>query len=168
MKLATILIAAAMLVLLLSVAFAPAQNAPPREAAPIVCTEQYAPVCGRVGNVTRTFSNACYARAAGAAIVASGPCGTAARPLGLRSSFWKPREKADADCVAHMSDMRVGVPGIAEFIIGPRLARTRWLTRATSLTAIALARFDDIIGGMIICPEIDRHDIRKQDSRCGR
>jgi hypothetical protein len=84
MKLATILIAAAMLVLLLSVAFAPAQDTPPREAVPIVCTEQYAPVCGRIGNVTRTFSNACYANAAGAEIVAQGPCGNAAWPLGLR------------------------------------------------------------------------------------
>jgi hypothetical protein len=84
MKLATILIAAAMLVLLLSVAFAPAQDVPPREGAPIVCSEQYAPLCGRIGNVPRTFSNACYANAAGAEIVARWPCGTAARPLGLR------------------------------------------------------------------------------------
>jgi hypothetical protein len=117
MKLATILIAAAMLVLLLSVAFAPAQDAPPREAAPIVCTEQYAPVCGRVGNVTRTFSNACYARAAGAAIVASGPCGTAARPLGLRSSFWKPRQKADANCVARMSVATCGLGSRVSLIL---------------------------------------------------
>lgn len=41
---------------------------------PTVCTEQYAPVCGRTGNVTKTFSNACFARAAGAEIIAEGPC----------------------------------------------------------------------------------------------
>jgi hypothetical protein len=56
----------------------PAQ--PPRSTS-VVCTEQYAPVCGRVGNVTRTFPNPCYARAAGAEIVAPGPCGEVpARP----------------------------------------------------------------------------------------
>ena len=60
----------------------PAQYTPPREGAPTVCTEQYAPVCGRIDNVIRTFSNACYARAAGAEIVALGPCGGApTRPL---------------------------------------------------------------------------------------
>ena len=58
----------------------PAQYTPPREAQ-IVCTEQYAPVCGRIDNVTRTFPNACYARAAGAEIVAVGPCGDVPRPL---------------------------------------------------------------------------------------
>lgn len=41
---------------------------------PTVCTEHYAPVCGRIGNVIRTFSNACFARAAGAEIISQGPC----------------------------------------------------------------------------------------------
>ncbi|MFB9264099.1 hypothetical protein ACFFWD_13100 [Bradyrhizobium erythrophlei] len=41
---------------------------------PTVCTEQYAPVCGRIGTVTKTFSNACFARAVGAKIIADGPC----------------------------------------------------------------------------------------------
>jgi len=41
---------------------------------PTVCIEQYAPVCGRIGHVSRTFSNACFARAAGAEVVAEGPC----------------------------------------------------------------------------------------------
>jgi hypothetical protein len=60
----------------------PAQYTPPHDGAQIVCTEQYAPVCGRIDNVMRTFSNACYARAAGAEIVAPGPCGDVpARPL---------------------------------------------------------------------------------------
>jgi hypothetical protein len=58
---------------------APAQGTP--RSTSIVCTEQYAPVCGRAGNVTRTFPNPCYARAAGAEIVAPGPCGEVpARP----------------------------------------------------------------------------------------
>jgi hypothetical protein len=42
---------------------------------PTVCTEQYAPVCGRLNNVVKTFPNQCYARAAGAEIIALGPCG---------------------------------------------------------------------------------------------
>jgi Kazal-type serine protease inhibitor-like protein len=41
---------------------------------PTVCTEQYAPVCGRVNNVIKTYSNACYARADGAEVIAQGPC----------------------------------------------------------------------------------------------
>jgi hypothetical protein len=41
---------------------------------PTVCTEQYAPVCGRLGNLVRTYSNACFARAAGADVIAQGPC----------------------------------------------------------------------------------------------
>ncbi|HLZ03127.1 MAG TPA: hypothetical protein VKR55_13395 [Bradyrhizobium sp.] len=41
---------------------------------PAVCTEQYAPVYGRIGNARRTFSNACFARAAGAEVIAPGPC----------------------------------------------------------------------------------------------
>lgn len=42
----------------------------------IVCTEQYAPVCGRIGQKTKTYSNACFARGAGATVIAEGPCGT--------------------------------------------------------------------------------------------
>jgi hypothetical protein len=41
---------------------------------PTVCTEQYAPVCGRIGNFRKTFSNACFARAAGAGVITEGPC----------------------------------------------------------------------------------------------
>ncbi len=44
---------------------------------PTVCTEQYLPVCGRIGSVTQTYSNACFARAAGAHVIAQGPCRTA-------------------------------------------------------------------------------------------
>jgi len=42
---------------------------------PSVCTEQYVPVCGRLNDVLRTYPNRCYARAAGAEVVAQGPCG---------------------------------------------------------------------------------------------
>ena len=47
---------------------------------PTVCTEQYAPVCGRLNNVMKTYPNACYARAAGAEVVAQGPCGDGRLP----------------------------------------------------------------------------------------
>lgn len=41
---------------------------------PTVCTEQYLPVCGRINAVVKTYSNACFARAAGAMVIAQGPC----------------------------------------------------------------------------------------------
>jgi Kazal-type serine protease inhibitor domain len=47
---------------------------PAAERRPTVCTEQYLPVCGRVGDVDKTYSNACFARADGAAVIAQGPC----------------------------------------------------------------------------------------------
>jgi hypothetical protein len=47
---------------------------------PTVCTEQYAPVCGRLNNVVRTYPNQCYARAAGAEVIAQGPCNGAVVP----------------------------------------------------------------------------------------
>jgi hypothetical protein len=51
---------------------------------PTVCTEQYAPVCGRLNNVIMTYSNQCYARAAGADVIAHGPCPGAVAPPGQR------------------------------------------------------------------------------------
>jgi len=39
-----------------------------------VCIEVYLPVCGKKGNVTKTYSNACFAKADGAKVVAQGPC----------------------------------------------------------------------------------------------
>ena len=51
---------------------------------PAVCTEQYAPVCGRLDNVTKTYSNQCYARAAGATVIAQGRCSGAVTPPGPR------------------------------------------------------------------------------------
>ncbi len=51
---------------------------------PTVCTEQYAPVCGRLDDVAKTYPNRCYARAAGAEVIADGPCGAAPPPPGPR------------------------------------------------------------------------------------
>ena len=48
----------------------PAQPIP----AQAVCTEQYAPVCGRIGGVDKTYSNQCFARVAGAQIISQGSC----------------------------------------------------------------------------------------------
>lgn len=39
-----------------------------------VCTEQYAPVCGRIGSVIKTYPNICFAHADGAKVIAEGPC----------------------------------------------------------------------------------------------
>ena len=41
---------------------------------PAVCTQQYAPVCGEINGVAMTYSNACFAAADGAKVVAQGPC----------------------------------------------------------------------------------------------
>ena len=41
---------------------------------PTVCTQQYAPVCGIRNGMTRTYSNACTAEAAGARVISNGPC----------------------------------------------------------------------------------------------
>jgi Kazal-type serine protease inhibitor-like protein len=51
---------------------------------PTVCTEQYAPVCGRLSNVVKTYSNQCFARAAGAEVIAQGPCTGPPPPPGPR------------------------------------------------------------------------------------
>ena len=51
---------------------------------PTVCTEQYAPVCGRIQGVLKTYSNQCFARAAGADVIAQGPCTGSAVPPGPR------------------------------------------------------------------------------------
>jgi hypothetical protein len=51
---------------------------------PTVCTEQYAPVCGRIEGVLKTYSNQCYARAGGAEVIAQGPCTGSVVPPGPR------------------------------------------------------------------------------------
>ena len=48
--------------------------------APTFCTEQYAPVCGVIGKDSKTYSNACFAKAAGAKVTADGECKAA--PVG--------------------------------------------------------------------------------------
>jgi hypothetical protein len=51
----------------------------PAKPRPTVCTEQYAPVCGQIGNARKTYSNVCFAHVVGAKIVADGQC-TAGSP----------------------------------------------------------------------------------------
>jgi hypothetical protein len=48
----------------------PVQQVP----AQTICTQQYAPVCARISGVEMTYSNRCFAKAAGAEVVAEGPC----------------------------------------------------------------------------------------------
>lgn len=45
-----------------------------------VCTQEYAPVCARLGGNTATYSNQCFARAAGAEVIAQGPCAVNSPP----------------------------------------------------------------------------------------
>jgi hypothetical protein len=61
-----------------------AQLSPKQDGArrPTVCTEQYAPVCGRINGVLRTYSNQCFARADGADVIAQGPCTGPRDPTG--------------------------------------------------------------------------------------
>ena len=41
---------------------------------PTVCTQQFAPVCAVKNGMARTYSNACFARADGARVIAQGEC----------------------------------------------------------------------------------------------
>ncbi|HLJ65098.1 MAG TPA: hypothetical protein VKT70_13375 [Stellaceae bacterium] len=52
----------------------PAAPVSPTVRRPEVCTEQYLPVCGEIEGVIKVFSNACFARAAGAKVVSEPPC----------------------------------------------------------------------------------------------
>jgi len=77
LRLALALLFAAMLASLAPGARAQSANSPtvlPPDRQPIFCTEQYEPVCGRIGDNYRIYSNACFAKAAGASVVADGPC----------------------------------------------------------------------------------------------
>jgi hypothetical protein len=47
---------------------------PQKASAQTICTQQFDPVCAVKRGVQRTYSNACFARADGARIIANGPC----------------------------------------------------------------------------------------------
>jgi hypothetical protein len=53
---------------------------PPPRPGPPACTREYNPVCARRGGDTRTFSNACIARAEGYRIIHPGECRRAEPP----------------------------------------------------------------------------------------
>jgi len=40
-----------------------------------ICTQEYAPVCGRLNGAAVTYTNACRAHADGASVIAQGACG---------------------------------------------------------------------------------------------
>jgi hypothetical protein len=67
-------IAVALVCAIVSIADAGAQSDAASRRRPAVCTEQYAPVCGETDGKRRTYGNACFAAAAGAKVVAAGPC----------------------------------------------------------------------------------------------
>ncbi len=52
---------------------------PPRPG-PVMCTQEYDPVCARDGGDVRTFGNACSARAEGYRIISRGECRRAEAP----------------------------------------------------------------------------------------
>ncbi|MDI7860886.1 hypothetical protein MRS76_02860 [Rhizobiaceae bacterium n13] len=52
----------------------PVRPSPPAERPPQACSREYAPVCGQRGNRTRTFGNACEARADGYRVIGRGEC----------------------------------------------------------------------------------------------
>ena len=56
------------------------------------CTQEYAPVCAEAKGQRQTFSNACFARAAGARIVHRGACG---RKVEGKGSCARPANPAD-------------------------------------------------------------------------
>lgn len=46
----------------------------PAPSEPVVCTQEYAPVCARQGSILRTFPNGCIAEGSGFQIIADGGC----------------------------------------------------------------------------------------------
>lgn len=46
----------------------------PDTSRPTVCTQQYSPVCARANGAVKTYPNRCFAWAAGAEVIAQGPC----------------------------------------------------------------------------------------------
>ena len=55
-----------------SAEYASAQYYAPRR--PMVCTQQFDPVCAVKNGMARTFPNACFAAMAGARVISHGPC----------------------------------------------------------------------------------------------
>jgi hypothetical protein len=53
---------------------------PPIGGRPLVCTQEFAPVCGRRGSQQRTFDNSCLARASGFQVMHRGQCRISAPP----------------------------------------------------------------------------------------
>ena len=51
-----------------------------KEAIEIALDTEYAPVCARLSGNTTTYSNQCFARAAGAEVIAQGPCAVNSSP----------------------------------------------------------------------------------------
>ena len=51
-----------------------AEPTPKPTKTPIFCTENYDPVCGSKDGVAKTYSNACFAKADDANVVAAGEC----------------------------------------------------------------------------------------------
>jgi hypothetical protein len=67
-----VLMAAAALALGAGGPGAAAEKKPAAE--PVLCMELYQPVCGSKGTATKTYSNACFAKADGAKVVSQGEC----------------------------------------------------------------------------------------------
>jgi hypothetical protein len=55
-------------------AAARAADDPTQPRRPEVCSEQYSPVCAEKDGARQTYSNACFAQAAQAALVSEGQC----------------------------------------------------------------------------------------------
>ncbi len=51
-----------------------AADDPTQPRRPEVCSEQYNPVCAEKGGTRQTYSNACFAKLAQAALVSDGQC----------------------------------------------------------------------------------------------
>jgi Kazal-type serine protease inhibitor domain len=52
----------------------PPVNPDPEPMGPVVCTQEYAPVCGRLSDIVRTFSNRCMAEGSGFRVIGNGVC----------------------------------------------------------------------------------------------
>lgn len=113
----------------------PPQPRPPRPG-PIACTQEYAPVCGRLGSDTRTFGNACEARAEGYRILYPGECRRAEGPRFCTREYdpvcafdgGAPRTFANA-CIAEAEGYRVIRRGECRAIRPPIQEEPRFCTR---------------------------------------